>query len=131
MTFSYDNFTRKSIPINPKITRVRKDVEWKEILAEFDERNERSSSQAQLSGKRPIITLIRYLTFLIDSSRKLLKWTTMPQGYWRQDDGKNLRVILEKFAKKRNFDPLEPESWYNISYNEVMGDMACTRKMLW
>lgn len=32
VSFTYENFTRSSIPIKPKIFRIRKDVNWKDII---------------------------------------------------------------------------------------------------
>lgn len=43
----------------------------------------------------------------------------MPQGYWLNNKGKNLRLILEKFAKSRNFDPLVAENWYPIDFKTI------------
>lgn len=37
---------------------------------------------------------------------------TMPHGYWIGNKGHNMRVFFEKVAKKNNFDPLLPDSWY-------------------
>eukprot|EP00026_Physarum_polycephalum_P004013 Phypoly_transcript_04030.p1 GENE.Phypoly_transcript_04030~~Phypoly_transcript_04030.p1 ORF type:complete len:625 (+),score=47.65 Phypoly_transcript_04030:223-2097(+) len=39
-----------------------------------------------------------------------------PKGYWH----KNLRAMLEQFAKKCLFDPLVPANWYSVRYKSVL-----------
>lgn len=34
VTFAYDNYSSRSLPIYPKIIRVRKDLTWKDVLRE-------------------------------------------------------------------------------------------------
>jgi hypothetical protein len=45
-----------------------------------------------------------------------------PHGHWTIDDGKNLRLFFDEFARRRNFDPLVPENWYSISQPAVMSE---------
>lgn len=35
VTFSYDKYSQKSIPVNPVILRVRKDVTWEDVLENY------------------------------------------------------------------------------------------------
>jgi hypothetical protein len=35
VTVAFENYSRKSIPVNPKITRIRKDMTWENVLHEF------------------------------------------------------------------------------------------------
>ena len=46
VTFSYDSFSRNSIPVNPKILRARRDLSWKEVLLQ-------ESKPTQLGGIPP------------------------------------------------------------------------------
>jgi len=32
VTFSFDSFTRKSVPLYPKLERIRKDMAWEDVL---------------------------------------------------------------------------------------------------
>jgi hypothetical protein len=40
VTFSYDNYTRYSLPVDPKIYRVRPDLDWKDVLRNFHEQSQ-------------------------------------------------------------------------------------------
>jgi hypothetical protein len=35
VTVSYENFSRRAIPVNPKLVRIRKDVSWEEVLQSY------------------------------------------------------------------------------------------------
>ena len=43
VTFEFESFSRSEIPKNPKICRIRKDVEWEEVLSNYA----RDSAQAK------------------------------------------------------------------------------------
>lgn len=32
VTFSYDNYSRKEVPVNPKIIRIRSDMSWQDVI---------------------------------------------------------------------------------------------------
>jgi len=101
VTFAYDHFTRSEISASPKIIRVRRDISWKDVLADFAHN---CSWRAQ----------------------KVQPFTAKPQGYWR----KNLRAMLERFAKIQNFDPLVPVNWYSIRYKTVLESKELTHAAL-
>lgn len=43
-----------------------------------------------------------------------------PLGYWTKNEGANMKLFLDEFAKKRNMDPLNPNDWYTVkSYDLV------------
>lgn len=35
VTFSYENYTRRAVPVNPKLVRTRFDLSWKQVVAEY------------------------------------------------------------------------------------------------
>jgi hypothetical protein len=35
ISFTYENFAQSSIPIKPKIYRIRKDINWKDVVNSF------------------------------------------------------------------------------------------------
>lgn len=41
VTFAYESWTRKTLPTNPKIFRIRKDVLWDHILNQFEKKSEK------------------------------------------------------------------------------------------
>jgi hypothetical protein len=36
VTFEYENFSRKDAPVNPRVTRVRKDLTWEDTVRDFN-----------------------------------------------------------------------------------------------
>jgi hypothetical protein len=49
-TFTYENFSRFAIPINPKIYRIRDDVTWQQVIYNFHQ-NTQLSFQGTISCK--------------------------------------------------------------------------------
>jgi hypothetical protein len=45
VTLEYESYSRKSAPVNPTIVRIRTDVRWEDVVAEF------VISDSQNSGK--------------------------------------------------------------------------------
>ena len=37
VTFTYDNYTTKSVPLNPRISRIRTDMTWEEAIFNFEQ----------------------------------------------------------------------------------------------
>jgi hypothetical protein len=54
-----------------------------------------------------------------------LGFKAKPRGYWLSEKGKNLRALLEKFAKSRNFDPLVASNWYSVNFTTVAKFTVC------
>lgn len=44
--FTYDNYSRYSLPVNPKVYRIRTDITWEEIIFNFH-----NDTQQNLHGK--------------------------------------------------------------------------------
>lgn len=36
VTFSYDSFARRAVPVNPKISRIRIDISWEHVTHSHD-----------------------------------------------------------------------------------------------
>lgn len=43
-----------------------------------------------------------------------------PHSHWTGEKGRNMRAFFESFAKKRNFDPLIADHWYNITRRDIV-----------
>jgi hypothetical protein len=54
-----------------------------------------------------------------------VKYTPQPPGHWNSTKGSNMRFFFEDFAKKRNLDPLLPETWYNTSRQAINEIPVC------
>lgn len=35
VTLAYESFSQKEVPVAPKITRARKDVEWEDVMSDY------------------------------------------------------------------------------------------------
>eukprot|EP00026_Physarum_polycephalum_P002865 Phypoly_transcript_02874.p1 GENE.Phypoly_transcript_02874~~Phypoly_transcript_02874.p1 ORF type:complete len:846 (+),score=138.45 Phypoly_transcript_02874:54-2591(+) len=104
VSFSFQSYSQKSLPVKPEIFRIRTDLTWEGIVQEYEkEVQEKEVSQA-----------------LNESSRKNLGWK--PMGYWSDEAGKKkMRAIMEKFAKNElKIDPLDSAGWYRQKRSEII-----------
>eukprot|EP00026_Physarum_polycephalum_P005007 Phypoly_transcript_05033.p1 GENE.Phypoly_transcript_05033~~Phypoly_transcript_05033.p1 ORF type:complete len:665 (+),score=73.56 Phypoly_transcript_05033:296-1996(+) len=104
VTFSFERYARKDVPANPKIQRIRTDIDWADVVDN--------------SLKEPL--------YLNDRNR--VGFTAKPIGHWT---AKTMRNFFEKIARKMKMDPLVPYTWYNIPRNAIMrtkGGSAILRK---
>lgn len=62
VTFSYSGFSRSSIPIQPKIFRIREDITWEDVL--FNYANDVAQAQ-YLNGNFIIEYINFYLLFFL------------------------------------------------------------------
>eukprot|EP00026_Physarum_polycephalum_P004271 Phypoly_transcript_04288.p1 GENE.Phypoly_transcript_04288~~Phypoly_transcript_04288.p1 ORF type:complete len:615 (+),score=69.63 Phypoly_transcript_04288:198-1847(+) len=84
VSFSYETHSRREVPINPLIYRVRTDLVWEDVvLNSFREPGH--TSEGGFSAK--------------------------PQHYWSI---KNMRVLFEECAKQNNLDPQVSATWYRL-----------------
>lgn len=37
VTFSYDDYSRRAVPVNPKIYRIRDDISWDTVVENFEQ----------------------------------------------------------------------------------------------
>jgi hypothetical protein len=130
--FTYENFSPRAAPVNLKITRIRYDLSWDDVLY-----NELQQIQSPvLNGtthtppppspgiKSPIALFIEVysqllFSFCVDISSQFFGLSPKPFGFW-SDRKKNRRLFFEKYAKSRNLDPLIPENWYSVSRKSVL-----------
>jgi hypothetical protein len=40
--------------------------------------------------------------------------SSLPHGYWTQDEGIKMREFFDNLAKSRNLDALNPNDWYSL-----------------
>eukprot|EP00026_Physarum_polycephalum_P001631 Phypoly_transcript_01633.p1 GENE.Phypoly_transcript_01633~~Phypoly_transcript_01633.p1 ORF type:complete len:1064 (+),score=132.57 Phypoly_transcript_01633:31-3192(+) len=93
VTFSYESWARRELPVGPKIYRIRTDLSWDEVV------------QTSMVEKQHLNEKSQVPDF---SSHALGHWTA-----------KRARLFLESYAKNRNLDPLIPDTWYNMSSSEL------------
>eukprot|EP00026_Physarum_polycephalum_P001724 Phypoly_transcript_01726.p1 GENE.Phypoly_transcript_01726~~Phypoly_transcript_01726.p1 ORF type:complete len:978 (+),score=124.21 Phypoly_transcript_01726:128-3061(+) len=103
VTFTYEIHSRRDVPVNPKISRVRTDLAWDDVVMN-------SPSDIKLPGVQAPA------------------FTSQPQGHWTKA---NMRKLLEKFARKNGLDPLRADTWYRTPENVLRrfkGARAILRK---
>eukprot|EP00026_Physarum_polycephalum_P003064 Phypoly_transcript_03073.p1 GENE.Phypoly_transcript_03073~~Phypoly_transcript_03073.p1 ORF type:complete len:492 (+),score=39.24 Phypoly_transcript_03073:901-2376(+) len=92
VSFSYDSYSRRALPVNPKILCVRLDINWDQVIdLQFPSTTNQPSQQ--------------------DSN-----FVTKPARFWQR---KNMRAFLENFARRSNFSPLVVNNWYSISRKHI------------
>jgi hypothetical protein len=106
VTFSYESHSRRDEVVNPKIFRIREDVSWEEVVENY-----------ATERKLPTGLEFFFLFFPPPSSPFVIKLKLGPTLLY--DTIKRMRLFLEKFAKKRNLDPLLPATWYKIPYKDL------------
>eukprot|EP00026_Physarum_polycephalum_P002214 Phypoly_transcript_02219.p1 GENE.Phypoly_transcript_02219~~Phypoly_transcript_02219.p1 ORF type:complete len:905 (+),score=113.90 Phypoly_transcript_02219:198-2912(+) len=94
VTFSYDSYSQRSVPVNPFIFRIRTDLSWEQVIMS----HLTELPQAQMLNKH--------------SGGEV--FTSKPLRYWTAKNGKNMREFLVEVAKNGSLDALVPETWYNF-----------------
>lgn len=61
VTINYDHFTQHSIPVNPKLYRIRKDLSWFEVQSNFMS----SDQQGQFNGNSFLFLFFKYILIMI------------------------------------------------------------------
>eukprot|EP00026_Physarum_polycephalum_P001933 Phypoly_transcript_01936.p1 GENE.Phypoly_transcript_01936~~Phypoly_transcript_01936.p1 ORF type:complete len:910 (+),score=132.37 Phypoly_transcript_01936:109-2838(+) len=95
VTFEYYSYSHNALPVRPKLVRIRSDLSWGEVI-----RTNKTQS-------------------LNEHSRKAFGFKPKASRSSTAEKRKNMRVVLEKYAKTRNLDPLLPDTWYNIARDFV------------
>lgn len=49
VTFAYDDYSRRSLPVNPKVYRIRDDLSWEEVLENYAAENTGPESEGTSS----------------------------------------------------------------------------------
>ena len=47
VTFAYDQYSTQTIPLNPSILRVRKDISWEDVMHEHERDNASNADDAK------------------------------------------------------------------------------------
>eukprot|EP00026_Physarum_polycephalum_P000339 Phypoly_transcript_00339.p1 GENE.Phypoly_transcript_00339~~Phypoly_transcript_00339.p1 ORF type:complete len:1688 (+),score=210.60 Phypoly_transcript_00339:78-5141(+) len=96
VSFSFESFSNRSVPINPEIFRIRQDLTWRDVMLGF--LNERPAA-----------------LFLNEASQQVSGLANKPTSYWSHQKTENTRRFFESFAKARNLDSRQPQTWYSLS----------------
>jgi hypothetical protein len=91
--------TQHHTPLDPRITHVRTDINWEQVLAKYST----SKVKAKRSMKHNRGIILEKLIFITEIL----------------NDRRTTKLFLEKFAKDRKFDPLVASNWYQISTRQI------------
>lgn len=64
-----------------------------------------------------LVNLFFNIFNFVDNTSKIFG-SHKPGGFWNSTE--NIRLFLEKYARKMNFDPLIPDNWYTVTHTEIM-----------
>lgn len=64
-------------------------------------------------------------TDLTEKALKQRKNMSNPSGHWTNNENYNMRQFVDNYAKKYNFDPLDPLNWYSISRLQFVKEPVC------
>ena len=119
VTFSYEVSTRRELPVNPVITKIRGDITWEDVLL-----SHLTELKLQNTGTLLWILLILWRVCVVSRFRwqylficfyseisNTNGYTTHSQGYWTTE---NMRMYLTNLARSFNLDPLLADTWYNF-----------------
>lgn len=82
VTFTYDRFSRRSIPLRPRIVRTRPDLSWEDVLSD-------ATKDVSLNRKNNCSEFV--LTFVLVTSQKAIGYTVNPYGHWFNE--KSIRFV--------------------------------------
>lgn len=97
--------------------RIRTDLSWLQVArSPTDEAHE----------KTPTSKLFRMISYSTKYASVLTNYAfnspldRREYGYWTVDSNKNIREFFNDFAARNNLgDPLVPETWYSVSFNDI------------
>lgn len=111
VTFSYEVHSRRMLPVNMQIYRVRKDINWEEVVRNFVRENLHNS----LNGIRAVSVFV--INSLIAPSGQVIGFKSKPKGHWVLKKRKNMRAFFENYARSQDLDPLIAKNWYYLAKN--------------
>ena len=121
------SFQRRA-PTGVVIERVRKDVDWKDVVLSY----QKEIPQAKLLSLNsmhgfplpssllhslfplPLFLLLSLYKFEIELSNNAMSFAPKTYGYYVHSQRKQMHKYLATIALKLGLDPLLPASWYSI-----------------
>jgi hypothetical protein len=114
VSITFENYSRNALPVNPKIYRVRLDLDWNEVNRSY---SENISQSQKFNGTKYIYMLIpSLLNIVLDNTTNVFK-SGKQSGYWSVKE--NIRKFLEEYARSLNLDPTDTDTWYSVTQAEI------------
>lgn len=106
VSFSFKIDSRKELPVDAEIIRVRRDVSWEDVI---------SSHSSDING---IIFLLVYdFINLFQDCSLTREFKTHSWGHWTTE---NMKSYMESLAKRFKLDPLIPDTWYKMPLKPLL-----------
>eukprot|EP00026_Physarum_polycephalum_P001147 Phypoly_transcript_01148.p1 GENE.Phypoly_transcript_01148~~Phypoly_transcript_01148.p1 ORF type:complete len:746 (+),score=87.76 Phypoly_transcript_01148:82-2319(+) len=109
VTITYDHYSRRERPSNPRVLRKRSDVTWQNVLRDYGV----VTSSRELNDKT---------TLVFKTPKNLSKLSD-------KMDAKQMRQILETYARNSHLDPLNPATWYSVPILDIKGVRYMCQKL--
>eukprot|EP00026_Physarum_polycephalum_P003327 Phypoly_transcript_03337.p1 GENE.Phypoly_transcript_03337~~Phypoly_transcript_03337.p1 ORF type:complete len:777 (+),score=98.56 Phypoly_transcript_03337:66-2333(+) len=100
VTLTYERFKQSGDLVTPRIVRVRKDLEWDDVLS--------GDSTKKVANKLAGLAL------------RGGKTVQMPRGHWTVEGSTNVRRFFDRYAQNHGKDPLDPKTWYSIKLKDII-----------
>lgn len=105
VTFTCDSFSPHGVPTLPTIIKIRKDVDWSDLVSASISGN---VSNVLNNMVRRVRSSTQPTSVACEAIRRL------PHGQTKQ-----WRQLFVKIARERNFDPLVASNWYKLRRGEL------------
>eukprot|EP00026_Physarum_polycephalum_P001930 Phypoly_transcript_01933.p1 GENE.Phypoly_transcript_01933~~Phypoly_transcript_01933.p1 ORF type:complete len:924 (+),score=109.23 Phypoly_transcript_01933:169-2940(+) len=113
VTFLCESYSTKGIPVNPQVSRIRKDVTWESILQDYSE-NPEASESSEKSEMRSSTTPGVSKSFSYEHGKPGAGKKKKTYQLLLRNKKTAARKLLEEWAEKLKFDPLVAENWYKM-----------------
>eukprot|EP00026_Physarum_polycephalum_P001243 Phypoly_transcript_01244.p1 GENE.Phypoly_transcript_01244~~Phypoly_transcript_01244.p1 ORF type:complete len:1086 (+),score=113.52 Phypoly_transcript_01244:74-3331(+) len=115
VSFSYDNYSRNAVPVNPFVYRIRMDLTWLHVVRNHYE----NATQSQRLNDSSNQKVFRATTDVNNDKR-----SSQGNEQSATKEGRKLSKIrnaAEKMARSVHMDPLLSETWYSITRLPTLG----------
>jgi hypothetical protein len=127
VSFSYQGFARRNIPVGPIVFRIRTDVLWEDLVqSEGSDKFKSSgisipslSSYLTCSLHFPALLPLSFFSPPYLSSHPSLITDVFSALQPRHWSTQKMRKFFEKYANSSNSDPLLAQTWYNTSSETI------------
>ena len=120
VSFSFENYSRRDVPTNPFVEKIRYDLTWENVLQSYDESSRFQLLDGEFSPSPFSFSFPLLISALIDSSTKVFGFSSKPLGYWKESQNNNMRCFLEEYARDCGWDPLAAQNWYSVKHVDVL-----------
>jgi hypothetical protein len=117
VTFEYVQ-AREGKPIDAKITKIRPELTWDDLVGYFH-----TQSPLEQSGNLISPKFSKLIICVLEITSQAFNLTpNKSMGYWTKNEGEKIKQLLSTIARKNNRDPLRAEDWYTLTKEFVLAE---------